>query len=242
MKGKFVVVDGLDGVGKGVFLDEFISEAIKQGKRVFDANKYWQEKNEYPDVSEIIGNYGVVVTSEPTFVGLGKYIRDELIKNGKHYSPEAVAEAYALDRRILYEQLVLPVLNAGIDVYQSRSFSTSIVYQKLMALEEGRDFSMEDILKIPGNAFCYQHPFDFLVMPTIMDVGEVIRRVEARDKDDDCQFENLDFQLKAKQIYDGEEFRNIFTRVGTDIKEMDAGKTLEHSKEQAREFYRTLLS
>ena len=210
-RGRFIVVDGLDGCGKGVIIDTLVEEAIKEGKKVFNVDQFWGKKtNKYPilskllgyvglkvpswekvigfhpDPKKIIGKYDVIVTSEPTFVGIGAVVRDDLIaKNGITYSPEAVADGYALDRRILYEQLLLPILEAGIDVYQSRSLSTSIVYQRQMALDLGRDFSMEEILQLPGNAFCYEHPMDFLVIPTIKDVSEVMRRLECREKDDD---------------------------------------------------------
>lgn len=263
-KGKFVVVDGLDGVGKGVFLDTFMEEAIRDGKRVYDVNKFWQGRNKHPQLSrlfsylglkvpaweikpdfhpdpeKIIGKYDVIITSEPTFVGVGRYIREELIaKNNRNYSPEVVAQAYALDRMILYQQLLIPILNAGIDVYQSRSFSTSIVYQRQMALDEGREFSIDEILKIPGNAFCYrkENLMDHLVIPTIKDVNEAVRRAKSREKQDDCRFENLQFQLKLKRHYDSPEFRKVFESQGVKVTEMNAGISIESSKEQAIEFY-----
>jgi len=237
-RGKFIVVDGLDGCGKGVIIDTFVEEARKEGKRVFDVHKFWDENDFHPNPKEIIGNYDIILTSEPTFVGAGRVVRDELIaKNGRTYSPESVAGGYSLDRWVLYEQLLLPVLEAGIDVYQSRSFSTSIVYQRQTALDLGREFSMDEIMKLPGNAFCYEHPMDFMIVPTIEDVSEVINRLDSRDKDDNCEFENLEFQLKLKEHYDSQEFREIFERKDVKLVSMDVGGTLEYSKEQAREFY-----
>ncbi|MFH0701444.1 MAG: hypothetical protein V2A62_03330, partial [Candidatus Woesearchaeota archaeon] len=241
-KGRFVVVDGIDGVGKGVFLNTLVEEAVKEGKRVFDVHQFWKTHDFHPDSKDIISNYDIIITSEPTFVGAGRLIREELIaKNGRDYTPEATAEAYALDRRILYETLLLPILAAGIDVYQSRSFSTSIVYQRQMALDLGRDFKVEDILSIPGNAFCYAHPMDFMIVPTIKDAAEAIRRAEGREKQDNCKFENLDFQLKIKKHYESEEFRRVFERIGVPVVYMDAGKSLEFSQQQARDFYQAHL-
>lgn len=237
-RGRFVVVDGLDGVGKGIFLDAFVEEAQKKGKRVFDVHEFWKKNDFHPSPAMIIGKFEVIVTSEPTFVGMGKFIRHELIaNNGRTYSPEAVAQAYALDRMILYQQLLLPLLQAGIDVYQSRSLSTSIVYQRQSALDEGREFSVSDILAIPGNAFCYRFPMDFLVIPTIADVQEAMHRAEQREKNDNCRFENLDFQLKIKKHYENEEFRKVFTSKKVKVVYLDAGKTKEFSQQQAREFY-----
>lgn len=241
-KGTFVVVDGLDGVGKGVFLDTFVDEAKKEGKRVFDATGFWKAHNYHPAAADLQGNIDVLVTAEPTFCGIGQYIRIELAaKNGRSYSPQAVAEAFALDRHILYEQLVLPLLGGGIDIYQSRSFSSSITYQRQSARVQGEEFSIADILAIPGNRFCVQHPMDFLVVPTIPDIQEVMKRLAAREKDDNCKFENLDFQLKLKEHFESEEFQELFRSLGVPVVYVDAGKSLEFSREQARNFYQEHL-
>ena len=241
-RGKFVVVDGLDGVGKGVFIQTFAEEARKEGKRVFDVAKFWKEHNFHPPIKEIIGKYDVILTAEPTFCGAGRYIREELVaKNSRDYSPQVVAETYAVDRRMLYEVLILPMLENGIDVYQSRSFATSIVYQKQSALDQNMSFSHVDILSIPGNAFCYNNPMNFLVIPTIINVEEVMKRLEHREKQDHCKFENLSFQLKAKQHYESNWFKEIFRAKGIPLVYMNAAVSLEFSKQQAREFYEKYL-
>ncbi len=241
MKGKFVVVDGLDGVGKGIFLDTFMEEAEKDKKLVFNVEDFWQEFGFHPSVSDI-STYHIIVTSEPTYTTFGKFIREELIsKNGRNYSTYSVAEAYALDRRILYENLLIPALEQGIDVYQSRSYSSSIVYQLQSSRDQGGGTTIQDILSIPGNAFCYKYPLDFLLIPTIENVEEVINRINNREKDDNCEFENLDFQLKLKKHYESDDFKMTFTSKGTKIVYLDAGKSLEYSKQQAREFYQNNL-
>jgi len=242
MKGIFVVVDGLDGVGKGVFIDTFVEEAKADGKRVFNADVFAIEHDFHPSTDNLIKNYDVVITSEPTFCGLGRFIRNELIaKNGRQYSSQIVAETYALDRRILYEKLVLPLLEAGIDIYQSRSVSTSLVYQRQTSIDEGKPFSVDDILAIHGNAFCFSHPMDHLIIPTINNVEELMRRLANRDKDDDCTFENPEFQKKLKPHYESSELRELFENNGTKVTYMDASISLDSSKQQAREFYAQYL-
>ncbi len=241
-RGKFVVIDGLDGVGKGVFIRSFMDAAKADGKRIFNLHDFWRTYNFLPDVKDLVEKYDIVITAEPTFAGVGQYIRTELTaKNDRDYSPEVIAHAYALDRHILYEKLILPLLDAGVDIYQSRSFSTSIVYQRQHAMDQNVPFNVQDILAIPGNAFCYRHPMDFLIIPTINDVQEVMNRLENRDKQDNCQWESLDFQLKVKGHYESEEFKEVFTSKGVKVIFMDAGKTLDYSKQQAIEFYQEHL-
>ena len=70
---------------------------------------------------------------------------------------------------------------------------------------------------------------------------EMVITFDGRDKDDNCEFENLEFQLKLKKQYDSSEFREVFERKGVKLVSMDVGGTLEYSKEQAREFYRVFL-
>ncbi|MBT3835660.1 hypothetical protein HOD05_03645 [Candidatus Woesearchaeota archaeon] len=241
MKGTFVVVDGLDGVGKGVFIDTFVEEAKIDGKRVYDVEEFWNRFGYYPDL-EKVSSYDVVLTSEPTFCGVGELIRKELTaNNGRHYSTRVIAEAFSLDRRILYENFVLPLLEAGTEIYQSRSVSTSLVYQRQTAIDEGANFSVDDILELPGNKFCFSHPMDHLVIPTIGDVSELTTRLEQRQKTDDSEFEVPEFQLKLKPHYESTELRELFERNGTKVTYLDAGISLESSKQQAREFYQQNL-
>ncbi len=249
-RGKFVVVDGLDGVGKGVFLNEFVRCAKADGKRVFDVNEFWRKNDAHPELSTIIGKYDVLLTSEPTFMGVGKLIREELTgkkasEEGRIYSPETELEAFALDRRILYEQLVLPALEQGIDVYQARSFSSSLTYQLQRLFDKGEQRTAGElislILAIPGNNYCYSHPMDFLVVPTIVDVHEAVQRAQLREKQDDSVFENLNFQLKVKKHFESLDFKNVFGKIGVPITYLDAGKTIKYSKEQAKDFYQQHL-
>ncbi len=242
-KGKFIVVDGLDGVGKGVVLKALVEEAQTHDKQVFDVEPFQRENNYHPPLYDLLqSTYDAIVTAEPTFVGIGRHIREEITAvNGRNYSPQIEAEAYALDRRILYEQLVLPALDRGINVFQSRSFSTSIVYQRQRALDEGKNFSVHEILSIPNNNFCYQHPMDLLIVPTIQDVEEALRRAQQRDKDDQSRFENLEFQLKIKPHYESDEFKNVFRQKGVPVVYLDAGKTIKYTQEQARTIYQRFL-
>jgi thymidylate kinase len=242
-RGKFIVIDGLDGVGKGVFLDALATSAKNDGKQVVNVNDFWSQNNFHPTLEQLHGKVDVLLTSEPTYAGIGRYIREEIIfNNGRNYSPETTAQAYALDRQILYQQLVLPALAAGIDVYQSRSFSTSIVYQRQQAIDEGRKFDVDQIMSIPGNAFCAKYPMDFLIVPTITDVEEAIRRSQNREKKDYCKFENLPFQLKLKPQFESEEFRNFFESLGTKVVYVDAGRSKDFSKLQMFDFYERNLS
>lgn len=231
-KGIFVVIDGLDGIGKGVCLDVLKQEVLDSKLKVFDVNEYWEENNKIPFLEDI-GEIDVLITSEPTYQGVGKYIREVLVcKDEKPFTTSVIAQAYSLDRAIFYERLILPALKEGINVFQSRSVSTSIAYQKLTGEKDGVD--LDFILNLPGNKLALENPPNYLVIPTIKNIEEVINRLNNREKEDNCLFENLEFQLEVKKEYESSEFKEIFESRGTTILSVDVGKTLEHSVKETK--------
>ncbi len=251
-QGRFVVVDGLDGIGKGVALEAMKGYREGKGSRVLDLHEFWKNRGVHPDFDCCdpadpsylrLDDFDVMISAEPTFVGVGKYIRGEVTaKNGRDYSARATADMYALDRLILYKRVVLPALGSGIDIVQSRSVSTSLVYQSMQKLAEGEEpLTMEEIMAIEGNSFALDHAPDALIIPTVKDVDEVIRRLEGREKEDNCEFENPRFQGEIKPLYEGERLRQIFEERGTEVMYLDAGVSIEHSREQAVEMYERIL-
>ncbi len=186
-KGFFIVIDGLDGVGKGTGITGIIKHLSNQGKRIFDLDKYNYEMHFYPDFSNEqvdgkpnpyfvnLNDYDVIRSSEPTFCGIGKTIRDEIIqKNGRDYSARITAWSYATDRLVLYKRVILPALESGKIVVQSRSFSTSITYQLLQAKTQNENYlGIEEILEIEGNKFVLDYMPNLLIVPTIKNVGDL---------------------------------------------------------------------
>lgn len=252
--GKFIVIDGLDGVGKGTAINAIVDFLSSQGKRILDLDKYWREMHFHPDFeNEIINgkenqyylnlnNYDVIKSSEPTFTGIGRVIRDEVIADVKRkYSARFTAECYASDRMVLYKRVLLPALEKGKIIIQSRSVSTSIVYQHVQSAEDQKSLSMEEIINLEGNIFTLDNAPDLLIIPTIKDVESLIERLKNREKDDNCNFENLDFQLKLKPIYEGQVFKNIFESRGTKVEYLDAGISIEATKKQVLDLFKKAI-
>jgi thymidylate kinase len=242
MKGRFLILDGLDGIGKGVYLDAMEAAARENELRIFDLHQFWKEHGRHPTPKEV-GNVDLLLSSEPTYVGWGKQIREELIKKGTSHTAREIAEAYANDRMELYKEVILPAREKGIAVIQSRGVTTSLVYQPLDAARKGESLSWEEVEQLPGNAFCLRAAAlpDAIIIPRVSDVKEVIDRLNKRKKQDDATFETYEFQLKVKEVFDSQLFTEFFTARGVKVIFADAETSVAFSQQEARRLFSELL-
>ena len=242
-KGRFIVVDGLDGIGKGVAESALINAV---GGSVFDSVQ-WSKENlgERPDVS-LLDGYDAVLSAEPTYSGLGCDIRRTLISNSNRgkFSSGVLFRAYALDRDIQMKYLIVPALDRGIDALQSRSVATSLCYQTLNAEDEGLDSVAvrNEILRDPGNVYQLENAPNLLIIPTIGDIDELMRRLGVRDKNDDAIFEEKSFLERARSHYESGWSREIFEKAGSKVAYFDAGISVKSFKNQVVEIYEGFCS
>ncbi len=242
-RGKFLLIDGPDGCGKDVFLAAMKAEAARAGKRLFDLHDHWREHGRHPREEELAAAE-LLISSEPTRVGPGRRIRDELIRNGSTASVREIAEAYAEDRQALYDQVLAPALARGVGVIQARSVSSSLVYQPLDAAQRGEELTREEVAALPGNARCLAPAVmpDLVVIPTVAETAELLRRLGAREKQDDARFERADFLARAREAFASAWFRSLYEEAGARVVYADADTSLERSREEAVRLYRLLFS
>jgi hypothetical protein len=64
-----------------------------------------------------------------------------------------------------------------------------------------------------------------------------MRRLKEREsiKDDNCIFENLDFQAKLKPFFEDEWLKEIFESRGTKVEYLDAGISKKETRKQRQE-------
>ena len=82
------------------------------------------------------------------------------------------------------------------------------------------------------------------MIQTIDDPVKVINRLEKRgetEKDDKSIFEHLDFQAKLKPLFEDSDLRNAFTSRGTIVAYLNAGISVEHSRREAIQIYKSFL-
>lgn len=222
-KGKFIIIDGLDGCGKSTIIRSLSHYLRKRGKEIFDFRDYWTESHSLPEPEELYG-YDVILTAEPTFSLIGAAIRQEFIKdNLRHYSALETATAFSLDRLVLYRRIIIPLLKKGKTIIQDRSVTTSIIYQPIQA----EPLHLGQVLSLEGNKLALTHGPDLLIIVNV-NPRTCLKRLAGRGtKKDQVIFENLDFQQKAYERFMSPWFKHMFEGRGSKVVYLDANKTKE---------------
>ncbi len=232
----FVMIDGIEGGGKSTIVEAWKQYLEEQNFSVFDLKKYLLENNRYPNYEEI-RPYNFILSAEPTYTGIGKVIREELIKNGTSYADEAIAQAYSLDRLILYTKIILPALKDNKHIIQDRGVSTSLCYQSLNG-----NLSLDWLSTLPGNALALEHRPDYLCIIEMSPETAQQRLATRYEKQDDVIFDKLDFQQKAMSTYLSTEYQKLFQNRGTKIELLNTDLAIDIMKQESIEFLKSTLS
>ena len=111
MRGKFIVIEGIDGSGKTTQINELSKWLI--GADIIPS------KNR------------LVITKEPGGTNLGRSIRSLLLDTAKEKSPDSITELllYAADRSQHVNEIIRPSLDKGDWVISDRFCGSTIAYQ-----------------------------------------------------------------------------------------------------------------
>ncbi|MFC1687510.1 dTMP kinase [Patescibacteria group bacterium] len=226
-KGKLVIVDGIDGSGKGTLIYALEKWAEKKGMKVFNIVNYEKKHHDLPEMKQL-KDYQVIVSAEPTHSLVGRAIREEIIRrNPRSYSPKALAHAYALDRYILYNRIHIPALKAGKFIFQERGVTSSIVYQPTYS----KKLPLKYIMGIHGNKIAIEHRPDLLCVLRV-NPSEAIKRLSKRSKQDKAVFENVKFLTKAQKRFEAKWFHELFIKLGTRVEMINTKGTIIESTER----------
>lgn len=230
-KGLFVMVDGLDLSGKGTALDALREWAQQRGRSVFDLREYSKRTHNLPQPDEVEG-YDVILSAEPTYAWAGRAIRDEIAaKNSRHYSARETAEAFSNDRVVLYKRIIVPMLAMGKIIFQERGNATSFAYQPLQAKLKNETLELEEIMSLAGNKFTLKYPPSLLIITLCEANTAMERKLQRTAKNDNCIFEEANFQSMLKERYESEGFRKIFQDLGTEIRYVNTNSmTIDETK------------
>ncbi len=231
-----IMLDGIEGGGKSTIVESWKKYLTEQGKTVFDLKKYCIDNNRYPDYEEL-KPFEFIFSAEPTYFGIGKVIREELIKSGNNYPERAIAEAYSLDRLLLYKKLIIPALQDRKIVIKDRGVSTSLCYQAL-----SQNLSLDFLSQLPGNALALEYRPDWLLLIK-MSLETAQKRLATRyDKQDNAIFDKLDFQQKALAMYMSSSYQKLFLDRGTKIEYLNTDAEIGIMKQECVELLKNILN
>lgn len=221
----FVIVDGIDGSGKGTIVQALVERRRRAGERVFDLRAFTREERRFPEPAELDG-YAVLVTGEPTYAWVGAAIREELVRtSSRTYSAVRTAEAFALDRLLHYRRVLLPALERGMDVYAERSVTSTLVYQ--LVQDGGGALTLDALCALEGNRLALETPPNCFLLLDV-DPSRALRRLELRtDKQDEAIFERLTTLERLHAQFRAPAFRSLLARHHWMITEVDANGAVE---------------
>ena len=181
MKGKFIVIEGIDGCGKTTQIN-YLAKWLTSSGHISKGNK-------------------LIITREPGGTELGKRLRKLLLDNSFKSNPEPITELllYAADRAQHVTKLIIPSINRGDWVISDRFSGSTIAYQGY-----GRKLNMDIIKKLEEIATLGIKP-DITLLLSMPVQQSIERRVNI--KDDRIEKEGLKFledvsigfQLLAKE-------------------------------------------
>ena len=231
-KGKHFMGEGSDGSGKDTIIGNILEFAKQKNLKIFDVIEYSKKTCRLP-FYEDFKDYDIIYTAEPTYSWVGKGIREEIIRKNKNYfySARLTAQAYALDRAIHYNTVLIPARESGKIIIQGRGAPSSFCYQQIQA----ESLSLERIINLEGNQLALEHQPDILMIVKI-EPEEALRKLNIRpDKNDNAIFEKLEFLKKLVPMYEDEEFLpNLFNK--SKIVYFDNNIPKEETIKRAREF------
>ena len=210
MKGKHILIEGIDGSGKSTLVKGLQEHFKNTGKQVFSMKEYLTEKGTFPDEQEIKKHF-LITSAEPTKGHVGKIIRNELItkENNRVYTNETIAHAYAMDRAIHYQCVVLPALEAGVHIIQDRSVISTFFYQ-ILSTELSEDEAVQHpYLQFEGNKLALTTIPDMILVASL-NPETALQRCEKRDAQQDI-YENLTFQKRLTAMYNNKQwYKRLF--------------------------------
>lgn len=229
-----VIVDAIDGAGKYTTVKAMADQLARTGLRIFNLSEYMRTNHRLPEINEtIIEEADVLISSEPTLCWIGAAIRDEIVHThtDRAWSARTAAEAFALDRWVLFSRLIIPFLKARPNRYvlQERGVVSSLAYQPL----QDPSVTLEWMLSLEGNRVELSRPPDLLLLLRLTST-EAMRRISGRgDKVDGHIYEETSFQERLIARYRDPAVLEPYVRAGTKIVEIDASRSPEEVGESA---------
>ncbi|MEK7625096.1 MAG: dTMP kinase [Patescibacteria group bacterium] len=231
-----IMIDGIDGSGKSTIVAVLKEYLTGEGNAIFDLRDYWLANGKYPEFHEL-KSYDFIFTSEPTYIGIGKVLREELINSNNHYPEKAIAHAFSLDRIVLYNKIIIPALKEKKCVISDRGVSTSLCYQTLSG-----KLSIKEIAEMVGNSLALEYAPEHLIIMKVNPKEALARLKKRSEKQDNAVFEKLAFQTKAADLFYSKEYKKLFEAHGTKVHYLPGNDKIDIMKTSAIKLFKQILT
>jgi len=210
MKGKLVMIDGLDGSGKSTVLNLIANWVKNKDLKLLDIREFSKEHKRIPNYEEI-SDYDVYLSSEPTYGKMGRAIKEELIdlNNNQNYSGLGIAQAFSLDREILYKKFIIPALEAGKVIFQENAITTTFIYQPVQI-----HIPLSYLMNLPGNKLALKYFPNVIIILKIEPETAMVRLGKVSDN---VIFKEINFQRKISFRYGADWFQELFKKQGSKV-------------------------
>jgi len=252
-KGLLIVTEGPDGSGKGAMDSGFEAVLEKYNLRLFNAVEFQKKNRDHPQFDRPtfkdgkkdelyvnLSQHSAISVAQPSYAWAGTAIRRELLENSKAYSAIEIAQAYADDRLVLDKRVIMPALEQGKLVLESRNVLSSLTYQPIDADLKGEYLTREQVLNLVGNKFeVHEVVPDLLV---ICDITEEQAADNLKQKGHLDNFE-LDSELQRRVIsaYKEPELLELFTKCGTELARIEYDSDLSVKQKCAADILEDFL-
>ena len=175
MKGKFIVIEGIDGCGKTTQVDEISKWLPNSGLMQMDSK--------------------LITTREPGGSLLGKKLRSLILDNNNDNKPSSLAELllYSADRAEHVAKIILPALNKKNWVISDRFSDSTLAYQGY-----GRNINLE-IIKNIESIVCQGVSPDMTIFLEITPEESILRR--KNQIPDRMESEGIKFLEKVNEAF-----------------------------------------
>ncbi len=173
MKGKFIVIEGIDGCGKTTQIDEISQWLPKSGLMKKDSE--------------------LITTREPGGSLLGKKLRSLILDNDTNNKPTSLAELllYSADRAEHVSKIISPALKKENWVISDRFSDSTLAYQGY-----GRNINLETIKNIES-IVCQGESPDLTIFLEISPEESILRR--KHEIPDRMESEGIEFLEKVNE-------------------------------------------
>ena len=173
MKGKFIVIEGIDGCGKTTQIDE-LSRWLPNSGLMMQGSK-------------------LITTREPGGSLLGKKLRRLILDNNENNKPSSLAELllYSADRAEHVSKIISPALNNNDWVISDRFSDSTLAYQGY-----GRNINLE-IIKTIESIVCQGEYPDLTFFLEISPEESILRR--QNETPDRIEAEGIKFLEKVNE-------------------------------------------